>query len=158
MAKKEKGSAAAPFEFHLASLRGRLVRNILIGVFIALGISLLGQIQLVRDGELLVYDWRMKNRPNRNNETPITLVMLEDGYLNVAGVAGLDRSKVSYLAELIRILSGKQAKIIGLDLMLSDIPDEDPNRRELENSMRDAGNVILSGRVFGAPEYKTVNR
>ncbi len=160
MAKQKEISHSAPFEVHLASLKGRLFRNILIGGLIAVSIALLGEIQLVKDGELLVYDWRMKNRPNKINETPITLVMLEDNYLNMSGVPGLERSRVSYLAELIRILADKKAKVIGLDLVLSDIEEDDPNRRELENSMRDAGNVVLSGRVFGMPDSKinTVNR
>lgn len=150
--------SAAPFEVHLATLRGRLVRNILIGVSIAIGLALLGEIQLVKDGELLVYDWRMKNRPHLINEAPITLVMLEDDHLEVPGVPGLRRARVEFLAELIRVLAQKQAAIIGLDLVLSDIEENDPHRREIENSVRDAGNVVLSGRVFGVPDLKTVNR
>ncbi|MCA9447582.1 MAG: CHASE2 domain-containing protein [Candidatus Omnitrophica bacterium] len=154
MPKKKETLGSAPFEVHLASLRGRLLRNVLIGAFIAVIITLFGEIQMVKDGELLVYDWRMNSRPNRVNEAPITLVMIQDSSLNTTGIRGLDRPKTQYLAELIRVLDDKKAKVIGLDLVLADIGDEDPYRRELESSIHEAGNVILSGRTFGMPETK----
>ena len=140
-----------PLEIPLVSFRSRLIRNIGIGLCMGLLGAMAGEVMTVQDGELLIYDWRLRSRPRqeRNVLPPVTLVMIDDKVAE--SIPQYETNKLTHLAQLVRFLRDQGAKVIGLDLMLSGYQEKDEGAKQLQGEIRAAGNVVLSGRSVPKP-------
>lgn len=140
-----------PLEIPLVSFRSRLIRTLGIGLCMGLLGAMASEIMTVQDGELLIYDWRLRNRPlaDRSALPPVTLVMIDDRVAE--DVPQYEINKLAHLAELVRFLSDRGTKVIGLDLMLFGHEEADEGGRQLRDEIRSAGNVVLSGHTVPDP-------
>jgi class 3 adenylate cyclase/CHASE2 domain-containing sensor protein len=146
----KKTQRADPFELPLTSFRSRLFRNIGIGLAMGVLVAFLSEILLITDLELLIYDARLRDRYRHQQASgPITLVLIDEDSLKTTRLT--ESYSLGFLADLIDVLKQRQARVIGLDLVLSGYKPEDTDADRLKNSIRLAGNVILSGRALPDP-------
>jgi len=142
-------SITDPIEVPAISFRNRFLRNIGIGLCMGILGAMVGEIMVVQDGELLLYDWRLRNRPRKDTSHTVALVMIDD---KAAGeIPQYETRELSHLAELVDFLNDHGAKAIGLDVMLSGRQLQEEGAQELQTAIRRAGKVIVSGRSFDEP-------
>ncbi len=146
-----------PLEIPLTSFRSRLIRNILIGLSVGILVFFLSETLLVKDLELLITDSRIRARPHRlPGNSPITLILIDEESYGASRAT--QEISLDYLAELVDLLRQRGAKVIGLDLELSGYRIGDEGAERFQNSIRLAGNVVLSGRAFPDPTLGQKNR
>jgi len=139
-----------PFDIPLTSFRSRFFRNVGIGLMMGVLAAMISEILTVQNIETLIYDWRLSERKRSPTEdSPITLVLIDEKSLGTGRPThGIP---LPFLANLIDAISSRRPKVIGLDLVLSGITEDDPGALELRNDIRLAKNVILSGRAYPDP-------
>lgn len=148
---KQRVEHGDPFELPLSNFRSRLFRNIAIGLLVGLAVGLLSEIQTIKNLETLVYDSRLRDRPTRKatDIPPVTLVLITEE--SMGSFRPTEEIPLGYLSEVIDALAARSPKAIGLDLVLSGYRIEDEDAERLQNSIRLAGNVVLSGRALPDP-------
>jgi class 3 adenylate cyclase len=113
-------------------------------------VAMLGEILLVNNLELLIYDSRVRDKMRPvSNASPITLVLIDEESLR--STHATEGITLGFLADLVDVLTQRHAKVIGLDLILSGFKRVDPDAERLMNAIRLARNVVLSGRAFPDP-------